>query len=243
MSAGLPALLAVLGALAGPSLHGWAVAAGGRLPGRGAAPRCRSCGAARPWPGFACPGCGARGRREVVFPVAAAAVLAGTGAVVGPVPTLPAFVVFAAVTLVLVVTDVDHKLIPNRVLYPGGAVAAVLLAAGAAAAGNAGALPRALLGAAGYFAAFLLVALVARGGFGFGDVKLAALLGLFTAYVSVPTLLVAVFFTGLLGGVPAIVLLATGRARRGDELPYGPAMILGAWAALAVGDAFLAWYR
>lgn len=242
MPAELPLLLAaaVLGAAAGPTLHGWAVAAGGRLP-RGS--RCRVCGGPRGWPGATCATCGTRGRRETLFPAVSALVAAGTAAVVGPVPTLPAYLVFAAVTLVLAVTDLDHKLIPNRVLYPGGGAAAALLAAGAAASGSLSALPRAVAGAAGYFAAFLVVALVARGGFGLGDVKLAALLGLFAAYESVPTLLVAVFFTGLLGGVPALVLLATRRARAGDELPYGPAMIVGAWAAIAGGDAFLAWYR
>lgn len=234
---------AVGGALLGPSLHGWAVSAGEHLPLGGIAPRCRVCGQSRGWPGLRCRRCGAGGRRERVFPLVSAVVLAATSAVVGFVPVLPAFLAFAAVTLVLVVTDVDHRLIPNRILYPGGTAAAVLLAVGALLDGSGSALPRALGGGAGYFAVFFLVAVAARGGFGFGDVKLAALLGLFTAYVSPSTFLLSVFFTGFIGGVPALVLLVTRKARPTDELAYGPAMVLGSWTALACGEQFLLWYR
>ncbi len=234
---------AVGGALLGPSFHGWAVSAGEHLPLGGFSPRCRVCGKSRGWPGLSCRRCKARGRRELFFPLVSAVVLAATSAVIGPLSVLPAFLLFAAVTLVLVVTDLDHRLIPNRVLYPGGAAAAVLLAVGALFDGSGSALPRALGGGAVYFAVFLLVAVAARGGFGFGDVKLAALLGLFTAYISPSTFLLSVFFTGLIGGIPALVLLVTRRARPTDELPYGPAMVFGSWTALAFGEQFLLWYR
>jgi len=151
---------------------------------------------------------------------------------------LPAYLLLAATSVVLLVTDLDHKLIPNRVLYPSTAATAGLLTAGALLEGMPDDLGRAAVGGAGYFAVLLLVYVVARGGFGFGDVKLAFLLGAMTAFQSRQTLLLAVFFTGVYGGVPAIVLLVSRRARSGDELPYGPPMLAGAWTALVFGEVF-----
>jgi len=162
--------------------------------------------------------------------------------VAGLTPLLPAYLVFALATAVLILTDVEVKLIPNRVLYPATGAFALLLAAGALVDGSASGLGRAALGGAGYFAVLLVVALLARGGFGLGDVKLAVLLGMATAFPGWRVLAAAAMFTALLGGVPALVLLVTRRARRDTELPYGPAMILGAWIALVVGQATLDWY-
>lgn len=151
---------------------------------------------------------------------------------------LPAYLVVAAVSIVLLITDIDHKLIPNRVLYPMTALTAILLTFGAVFEGRTDRLIPALLGALGYFGALFVVYLIARGGFGFGDVKLAVLLGGVTAFQSQRTILLAVFFTGVIGGVPAIFLLVTRRARGGDEMPYGPPMLAGAWTALVFGEAF-----
>lgn len=151
---------------------------------------------------------------------------------------LPAYLLVAAVSIVLLITDIDHKLIPNRVLYPATAVTVALLVVGALAESRADRLLPALIGGAGYFTTLFLVYLVARGGFGFGDVKLAFLLGAVTAFQSQRTALLAVFFTGIIGGIPAIVLLVSRRAKGSDEMPYGPPMLAGAWAALVFGEAF-----
>jgi leader peptidase (prepilin peptidase)/N-methyltransferase len=174
--------------------------------------------------------------------VAGGLVLAGTTAIVGLDWTLPAHLLFALVTLVLVVTDLDHKLIPNRILYPGSVAAVALLALGAAAESRLEDLLVGLVTGAAWFLVLLLVAIVARGGFGLGDVKLAFLLGVFTGFAGVRVFLLSVFLTGLYGGIPAIVILVTRRGGTRDDMPYGPAMVLGAWTALAVGDAILRWY-
>jgi prepilin signal peptidase PulO-like enzyme (type II secretory pathway) len=112
---------------------------------------------------------------------------------------------------------------------------------------------RGLLGALAYFVGSNLVFLLAGGrGFGYGDVKLSPQLGLFTAYLSWGTLGWAVMITALLGAVLSLGVLGTGmvarsRARRREEgegssvkevmqteLPYGPAMILGAWISITL---------
>ena len=233
--------LALMGFLIGPVLHHLAV----RFGARSAIdlPVCRECAARRRWLGWRT-ACDHRaiGRRETATAIAAAAGCAGAGMVATSGWLTPAYLVFVAVTIVLVITDLDHKLIPNRVLYPGGALAVLLLGAGALASGRSGDLARAGLGGLAFFGLFFAVALAARGGFGFGDVKLAALLGVFAAFDSWRTLLITIFFTGVIGGVPALVLLAIRRARPRDEIPYGPAMVAGAWLALAFWEPFTSWY-
>jgi leader peptidase (prepilin peptidase)/N-methyltransferase len=145
---------------------------------------------------------------------------------------LPAHLLMVAITTVLVVTDFDHLRLPNRIVYPGTVAGFVLLAAGALLEGTSSALPRAILGGIVYFLGFLGVFLIARGqGFGFGDVKLAVMLGLFASYYSWPTLVIALFATAVLGGVPAIIMLALGKGGK-TAIPYGPPMILGTWVAI-----------
>lgn len=216
--------------------------------------RCPSCGAPIRWRdnvpvvswivlGGRCRDC--RSRISIRYPLveATTAVLFGvTAAVIGASWVLPAYLWFVGLTFVLAIVDLEHKRLPNRILYPGTLVGAVLLTAGAAADGSLGAMPRALGGGAGYFALLLLVAIAARGGFGMGDVKLAFVLGLFAAFRSWEVLGVAVFGAFALGGVVSIVLLVMGRARRKDTIPFGPWLVLGSWVAIAMGEAIADWY-
>lgn len=181
--------------------------------------RCRSCGDLRP----------------LVVTALSGAVAGLMAQAVGLGPTLPAYLWFGAMTVVLLVTDLDHKRIPNRITYPATPLAALLLAAGAVAEGQPAALGRGALGALAYATGLFVVFLIARGGFGFGDVKLAVPIGLFTAYPSWGHLWVAVFVTAGVGGLVAVAALVSGRAKKGTEIPYGPPMIVGAWTALAAG--------
>lgn len=232
-------LLFVLGVAFGSQLHHLGVRAGVRRSFDGPLPRCETCELPRRPLAFSCSAGHRIRRREPWIWLASGVVFASAGVVTaGQWALLPAYLVVAATSVVLFVTDIDHKLIPNRVLYPATLATAVLLVAGAFIESRADRLLPALLGALGYFGALFGVYLVARGGFGFGDVKLAVLLGAVTAFQSQRTVLLAVFFTGVIGGVPAILLLLSRRARGGDEMPYGPPMLAGAWVALIFGDAF-----
>jgi leader peptidase (prepilin peptidase)/N-methyltransferase len=191
--------------------------------------RCRDCGAA------------ISVRYPIVEALTAAAFAAVPGAV-GAGAVVPAYWWAAAVTIALALTDLDVHRIPNRILYPGTVVGAVLLTAGSAVDGDLGAMLRALAGGGLYFTLLLVIALAARGGFGFGDVKLAFLLGLFLAYISWEVLAVGVFGGFAVGGVAAAVLLVLRRAGRKDAIAFGPAMIAGAYLALAVGEQIADWY-
>jgi leader peptidase (prepilin peptidase)/N-methyltransferase len=155
---------------------------------------------------------------------------------------LPALLVFTAATLGLALIDLDHQLIPNRVLLPATGATAGLLVIGALVDGLAGDLIRAAAGGLGYFAFLLIVAIVARGGFGMGDVKLAFLLGLMLAFASWGSLFVGIIGSILLGGIASVLLLAFGRKGRKAKFAYGPYLVLGAWVALAWGQRIADWY-
>jgi len=134
------------------------------------------------------------------------------------------------------------KRIPDRILLPGALVTLALLTAGAFADGEPLAVVRGLAGGAAYFALLLAVALAARGGFGFGDVKLGILLGMTLAYRSWGVLAVGAFGAFAVGGLVALALLAARRVKRKDAIPFGPAMVAGAALALACGEPIVRWY-
>ena len=167
---------------------------------------------------------------------------AGTYLVIGPDWVLTAYLLFVATTVALVLTDLDHKRIPNRILYPATLAAVPLLAVGALLDDTLSAIPRALAGGAIYFGLLLIIALVARGGFGMGDVKLAFLLGIFLAFPSWETLGAGVFLAFLIGGLVSLALLVTKRKGRKDAIPFGPPLIIGAWAAVIWGKQLVDWY-
>jgi len=180
--------------------------------------------------------------RYTLVEAATAAFFVVAAITIGANWVLPAYLWFVGVTLALTLTDLDHKLIPNRILFPSSAVAVVLLGLGALLDGALGAFGRALLAAAAYFAVLLVIALIARGGFGFGDVKLAAFLGLYAGYLGWGQLAVALFMPFAVGGVISVLLLVTRIKGRKDAIPFGPYMVLGAYLAVFLGDQIIDWY-
>jgi leader peptidase (prepilin peptidase)/N-methyltransferase len=191
--------------------------------------RCRDCGTAVSL------------RYPLVEAVTAAA-FAGLALRVGATWALPGYWWAAGAAIVLTLTDFDHRRIPDRILVPGCVGAAALLALGSLVEGDWWAVVRSLAGGAAYFGLLLVVAVAARGGFGFGDVKLGFLLGLVLAHRSWTVLLVGAFAAFAVGGLASVVLLAARRVRRKDSIPFGPAMVAGAALALAFGDALARWY-
>ncbi|MFP3915057.1 MAG: prepilin peptidase [Actinomycetota bacterium] len=234
------ALSAVVGLIAGPFLHHLAVQSGADHPFRLQAARCRRCGDPAVFLGR-CPGCGSGPARAVLTACLSAALFALTAWWSGRSWLLAAYLFFAGMSVVLLITDLDHKRIPNRITYPATPAAAVLLAITAAADGLGHLVPRALMGALTYAGIFAVIYLVARGGFGFGDVKLAVSLGLFTAFLGWDRLFLAGLATAGIGGVIALVALVAGRAGAKTEIPYGPPMIAGSWLSILAGPWLSTW--
>ena len=152
---------------------------------------------------------------------------------------LPAYLTFAAVGIALALIDLDVQRLPDQIVLPSYPVLAALLVIG----WDGDALLRAAIGMTVLGAFFFVVWFVVPGGMGFGDVKLAGLVGGMTAYLTWGTFLVGAFMGFLLGAVAGVLLMAGGRAGRKTAVPFGPFMILGAWTAIlgagALGDHYL----
>ena len=142
---------------------------------------------------------------------------------------LAAHLVWVTVIGAVVVTDLEHRLIPNRILYPGGAVTALLLLVGALLDGTPGRLGSAALGAGLCLLGMGALSVLGRGALGMGDVKLSAVLGLVCGYWGVEVALRAILSGFLIGGVAALGLMIARRAHRRTQLPFAPFLVAGSW--------------
>jgi leader peptidase (prepilin peptidase)/N-methyltransferase len=148
-----------------------------------------------------------------------------------------AFMYLMAVSVALALIDLDTHTLPNAITYPSYIVLTVLLAGASVLSGDWSAFVRALIGAAILGVAYLIIAVAVPGGMGLGDVKLAGLIGLALAYLGWGPLAVGAFGAFLVGGMFALVLLLTRRARWRGGIPFGPSMLIGAWIGVLVGSA------
>ncbi|MEH1012683.1 prepilin peptidase [Micromonospora sp. CPCC 206060] len=240
----LPALPVLLAALLAGTLAGlvtprvayrFSVAPG--LPRRAG---CDGC--ARPFhpgpagwlrPGDRCPGCRARlGPSARVTTVLGALVLTGLAGSVGTDPVLPTLLAAAALGLVLGAVDLACLRLPDPLVGSVALLAGTGLTVAALAAGDPRRLAGALGGALLTVAAYLLLALLPSSRLGFGDVKLAAVLGLLLGWYGWRAVLLGLVLPHLLNGAAVLVLLATGRVRRDTPLPLGPALLAGALLAV-----------
>ncbi|WP_243844313.1 A24 family peptidase [Salinibacterium sp. ZJ454] len=150
---------------------------------------------------------------------------------------LAAFLYLAAISVALALIDMDTHTLPNKIVLPAYPVGAALLGAAALLASEPARLLPALVGAGALFGLYLVMALVYPGGMGFGDVKLAGVLGLYLGWVGWGSLAVGTFAAFLLGGLFAVILVIIRRAGRRTAIPFGPWMIVGAWVGMLGGDA------
>src|SRR5438132_600827 len=122
---------------------------------------------------------------------------------------LPGFLVFFAALLAISVIDLDHFVIPNRILYPAlvASVPLVLLAALANHDGRS--LREAAIGCALAWVILRVIHFVSPRGMGYGDVRLSALIGLWLGWITLPHVLLGLFLSFLLASVIGITLIVT----------------------------------
>lgn len=149
---------------------------------------------------------------------------------------LPAYLYLAGLGLALALIDLDVHRLPDALVLPAYPVTLALLALASWGIGDWSALVRAVVGAAVLFGLYFVLLVVRPGGMGFGDVKLAGVLGAALAWLGWGALVVGGFGAFLLGGLYSVGLLVTGRAGRGSGIPFGPWMLLGAAVGVAVGE-------
>jgi leader peptidase (prepilin peptidase)/N-methyltransferase len=184
--------------------------------------RCRSCRAPISW--------------RYPFVEAATGLLCAL-VVIAKGPDEDALLGLALVLLLVPVTliDLDHRIIPNRLMLIGAALApAIVLLT------EPDAIAEHLIAAAAGGGFFLLAALAYPRGMGMGDVKLAAVLGLFLGRSVGPAVFLALMSGTLVGA--AIIARKGAREGRKTAVPFGPFLALGALVALFAGDAMVDWY-
>lgn len=136
--------------------------------------------------------------------------------------------VFVAMLAVVTLTDLERRVIPDKVLL-AGAVLCLAIAAPT----DPGGLPERLLAGAAAGGILFLVVLAYPAGMGLGDVKLTATMGLFLGRAVAPALLLALL-AGTAVGLALIV--RHGAGARKMAIPFGPFLALGGVVALLVGD-------
>jgi len=148
---------------------------------------------------------------------------------------------FFAVMLAVAIIDLDHKVIPNRIVYPSLIAFPVLLGVGAAS-GQGFRLVHAGVGFLAFGGGLFLVAAVSPQGMGMGDVKLGALIGLVLGALQLRLVAVAAALGILAGGLGAVVALVFFGATRKKALPFGPYLAAGAVVSAFVGPRIANWY-
>jgi leader peptidase (prepilin peptidase)/N-methyltransferase len=170
----------------------------------------------------------------------------------GPGVELALAALYACVFIVLSIIDLDHQLILNVIVYPATLIALAvsffvspsrMLAAG----GQTLALPitlpqagivQAVIGAAIGLVVFTLIIILSRGGMGWGDAKMAGLIGAMTGYL-IP---MVIFIAVVIGGLLAVVLLVFKLRKRKEGIPFGPFLAIGGLITLLWGNAIAGWY-
>lgn len=143
-----------------------------------------------------------------------------------------ALAVYVAATAALTVIDFRERRLPNRIIFPGLAVALPLLCLSGMLAGEPMRALGAVGGAAAAFAVFFLIRFIHPPAMGFGDVKLVALLGAYLGFVSVEAILWALLLAFLAAGLVSLALIAARRATGKTAIAFGPYLILGSTLAL-----------
>lgn len=157
----------------------------------------------------------------------------GSLAAVRPFSSAVVGAIGCAVLVAVTVTDLERRIVPNRIVVP--ALAGALAARSALEPS-----PRWVLAALGVGGLFLLLAVVHPAGMGMGDVKLAAFLGAWLGWDA----LVAVAVGSFAAFLPSLAIIAArGRAARKVGIPFAPFLALGGVVALFAGSSIVDWYR
>ncbi len=191
--------------------------------------RCRHCGAPI-------------STRYPLVEAATAALFVALALRLGLTWALPAYLVCFASLVALSVIDLDHGVLPSRIIYPTLIASGALLVVAAVAEDRWADLGHAVVGAVAAWVFFGLLWLAYPAGMGFGDVRLAPLLGTHLGFLSLMHVFVGIFSAALLGAVSGLALQALGRRGGRDPIPFGPFLALGTLVTVLFGATFLGWY-
>jgi leader peptidase (prepilin peptidase) / N-methyltransferase len=181
--------------------------------------------------------------RYPLIELGCAALFAAIGARFAHSWALPAFLLFGAALLAISIIDLEHYIIPNRIVYPVGFASVPLLALAAGLEGEWWWFARALIGAACAFSALFVIHVASPRGMGFGDVRLSFVLGLYLGYLGALDVTFGLFLGFMYGAVIGVALMAFRKRGRRQHIPFGPFLAAGTLTIVLVGGPILDWYR
>jgi leader peptidase (prepilin peptidase)/N-methyltransferase len=170
--------------------------------------------------------------RYLVVELISAALFSGLAARMGYVWELPAFMIFLASLLALSCIDIELLVLPKKVIYPSLLLVTVLLVLASGADHDWDRLLMGACSAVGWFVLFFSMNFASPRILGFGDVRLAPLLGLALGWLGWRYVVLGFFGANVIGAVIGISLIAAKRMTRDQPIPYG--VFLAAGAALAI---------
>ncbi len=144
-------------------------------------------------------------------------------------------IAFVILLVPVTLIDLDHRIIPNTLMLIGTVVSVALILLT-----DPSALTEHLIAAAAAGGFLLIAALAYPAGMGMGDVKLAAVMGLFLGRNVAPAMFVALITGSVVGA--AIIAKKGAKEGRKTAIPFGPYLAFGGLVGLFAGDAIVEWY-
>ncbi len=181
--------------------------------------------------------------RYPLVELATAALFAAVAARLGFNWDLPAFLVLFAGLLALACIDLELLILPKLIVYPTLALVAGLLLLAAAVTGEWHNLLNAVLFAVSWFLVFFALNATNPRYLGFGDVRLALVIGLALGWLGWKYVVLGFFAANLIGAIVGVALIATKRMRRDQQVPYGVFLALGTAFAVLVGPAIVTHFQ
>ncbi len=152
---------------------------------------------------------------------------------------LIAFLIFVASLLALALIDLELMVLPRSIVYPALIGVGATLLVAATVDNQWRRLFVAVLCSLAWFALFFVINLVSPRSLGFGDVRLAPLLGLALGWLGVGEVILGFFAANVVGAVIGVGLIATKRIRRDQPIPYGVFLAVGAVLTVLIGPMLL----
>jgi leader peptidase (prepilin peptidase) / N-methyltransferase len=223
---------ALVGLLAGAAMRGTvfklSVASGD--PQRTACPRCTA--PTRGWLALTCGQCRSSLGTPLAMELSTAGVLALLLGRYSGQPDVVAFAFLGVLGVALAAIDIAVKRLPDALTLPAYPILIALLTGAAIAGHDFAALLRALLGGLALAGVYLLLALVARGGLGGGDIKLAGVAGLALGWLGWPILIAGAALGFVLSALATLALLAARRVTLRGTISFGPYLLGGTLIAM-----------
>ena len=170
------------------------------------------------------------------------ALFAGTGLRFGADWVVPAYLVFFLCLVSVTVIDLQLQIIPNRIVYPTIFASIPLLALAALAGGEWDRFGDAVLGAALAWLALFVIHMIQPSGMGFGDVRLAFVLGLFLGWIGLNHVVTGLFLGVVLISVVGVLLALLRLKTLQEHIAFGPFLAAGSAVAVFAGQAILRWW-